>query len=124
MIAELRPKPEDYARVFVEGAAERARAHYDELWREQPVIQPPSDATELDIHAAPAGMLRSENELSLHFPQGYRTIADELVRDRIWLSWRYRKAGASAGLLFDGLVWLDQRWAWFPKAFRALASRR
>jgi hypothetical protein len=124
MIAELRPRPEDYARVFVEDAALHARAHYDELWRETPVISPPSDATELDVHAAPAGMLRTENELSLHFPMGYRAVADELVSERVWLSWRYRKPGASAGLLFDGLVWLDQRWAWFPKAFRALARGR
>jgi hypothetical protein len=119
-VRELAPRPEDYAAVFVDEVAARARAAYEELWREPPVLKRSESQTELEIHAAPAGMLRSDNELSQAFPQGYRAVAVWLRPERVWLCWRYRSAGQRSGMRFDGLVWVEGRWAWFPKPYRAL----
>jgi hypothetical protein len=65
-------------------------------------------------------MLADENDLSLQFPRGYRSIAHWLQPERIWLAWKYLAPGAQSGVAYNGLVWMDDHWAWFPKPFRVL----
>jgi hypothetical protein len=71
----------------------------------------------LRVDAAPAGMLHEENELSRRFPGGYRALAPHLLSDRVWFVWRYVRGGAEAGMRYDGVVLLDDRWVWFPKPY-------
>jgi hypothetical protein len=66
-------------------------------------------------------MLASDNELSRPFPGGYRAIAAKLNPNRIWVRWKFCRPGETAGMAYDGLVWVDDHWAWFPKPYRALA---
>ncbi|MBE9064237.1 immunity 49 family protein [cf. Phormidesmis sp. LEGE 11477] len=121
VIEQLIPAEADYAKVFVSTAIEPARAGYDKLWKNpRPFKRPELNQTEISCYLAPAGMLQSENELSAAFPCGYRAIAPYLNPHRIWASWKYCASGQSAGLSFNGLVWLDDRWAWFPKPYRIL----
>jgi hypothetical protein len=118
---QLAPREEDYARAFVGDAVEVARQGYHALWQAGvPMQRPAPDQTEIRCHAAPAGMLAHENELSHHFPGGYRAIANWLNPHVVWLTWRYVRAGASSGLSYDGLAWMEDHWAWFPKPFRVL----
>ena len=123
-IATLRPRPDDYPKVFIEGATEVARAAYDVLWSRTPDVALPS-ASQSDIRcvASPAGMLADDNDLSHGFPGAYRRIARYLEPHRVWLCWRYVAPGESSGLAYDGLVWCDDHWAWFPKPWRALGDR-
>lgn len=121
--AALRPRPEDYARVFVPNVVEAARSAYETLWADAPRLDVPSANTELKSFVAPAAMLAYDNELSTHFPGGYRHIAHVLQPQRAWVRWTYTRPGASSGLSFDGLVWCDDHWAWFPKPFRVLADQ-
>ena len=68
----LRPRPEDYARVFVASTVAVARSKYEELWAEPLELAFPSGAqTQILAHVAPAGMLADDNELSWRFPGGY-----------------------------------------------------
>jgi hypothetical protein len=117
----LRPRPDDYARVFTAEAAERARRAYESIWKTAPHVTAPP-AARLETHVAPAGMLAYDNELSTHFPAGYRHIAHLLSPNRAWVRWKYVRPGESSGMSYDGLVWCDDHWAWFPKPFRALAT--
>jgi hypothetical protein len=39
---------------------------------------------------------------------------------RRWAAWRVHPAGHASGTRYEGLVWLDDHWAWFPKPWRAL----
>jgi hypothetical protein len=119
----FRPEPEDYARVFVPDAAERARAAYQVVWLTAPRPQPNQGQSEVLVFGAPAGLLTDDNELSRRFPNGYRSIAHLLDRHQIWLAWKYVVPGASSGMSYDGLVWLDGRFAWFPKPWRVLGDR-
>ncbi|HWO61148.1 MAG TPA: hypothetical protein VNO31_14065 [Umezawaea sp.] len=50
-------------------------------------------------------------------------MADLLVPTRVWAAWKYRSPNSSAGLSYDGLVWCDDHWAFFPKPYRVLTSR-
>lgn len=120
----LRPAPDDYARVFVPAAAEQARAGYEEIWRQAPVPHPRPKAgqSELLVFAAPASLLTDDNELSRRFPGGYRGIAGLLDPHRIWFTWKFVAPGETSGMAYDGLVWLDGRFAWFPKPWRILGD--
>jgi hypothetical protein len=119
----FRPQPGDYARVFLPAAAEPARHAYQNLWQAAKEIPfPTGTQSELRIAMAPAGMLASDNDLSRQFPGGYAAIARHLQPHRVWAAWEYVKPGEDSGLAFDGLVWCDDHWAWFPKPYRVLAE--
>ncbi|QSA98410.1 hypothetical protein [Methylococcus sp. EFPC2] len=117
----LRPQGADYARAFHPQIAEAARQAYEALWADPPRVGSASASSRLELHVAPAGMLLEDNELSRHFPGGYRAIAPLLDPHRVWVAWKIIAPGHSAGIAYDGLVWLDDHWAWFPKPYRALA---
>lgn len=119
----LRPRVEDYAKVFQPAAAEPARHAYENLWTSGMEMSfPTGTQSELRIAVAPAGLLASANDLSRQFPGGYAAIARHLQPHRVWAAWEYVKPGAESGLAFDGLVWCDDHWAWFPKPYRVLAQ--
>ncbi|NJN81174.1 MAG: immunity 49 family protein [Caldilineaceae bacterium] len=120
----VQPRTADYNLVFQGIDATWLQAEYDRLWAGGIDLRVDADQTVLEIHAAPAGMLAYENELSFPFPGGYRACADLLNPRRIWVAWKYRRPDANAGMAFDGLVWVDDHWAWFPKPFRLLKRWR
>ncbi|MBS1874286.1 MAG: immunity 49 family protein [Acidobacteria bacterium] len=126
-LQSVRPRPEDYAKAFLGEAAEAARRHYAAIWTADESQLPPmryADPAQTIIRSdiAPAGMLAEDNELSRQFPGGYRAIAPKLDPHRVWVRWKCLRPGESAGMAYDGLVWLDDHWAWFPKPYRALGQ--
>ncbi len=118
----LRPRPGDAALAFTAEAAAAAEQAYDAIWQESPHVERFPVIGELRIHLAPAGMLADDNVLSHSFPGGYRAIAPLLQQHCVWAHWKYIKPGHDAGMAYDGLVWLRDHWAWFPKPYRALRS--
>lgn len=122
-LESLRPRAEDYALVFRGDVAEATRAAYERIWRSPPEMERlESGELVLRVDAAPAGMLREDNELSRRFPGGYRALAPYLQPHRIWFVWRYVRAGDEAGTRHDGVVRIDDRWAWFPKPYRVVGE--
>lgn len=120
----LRPHDDDYARVFANAeAAEAARLAYAALWARPPRFEAPrADESTLRIHVAPAGMLADDNDLSRPFPGGYREVASLLDPHRVWVAWKYTRPDQGIGLAYDGLVWCEDHWAWFPKPYRVLRA--
>ena len=117
----FRPQPDDYAKVFVGDAVKVARRAYEAMWdAELKIDRPRPEQSVLRTFFAPAGMLAEENELSWNFPGGYRAIARFLNPHRVWVRWKYVGPGETSGLAYDGLVWCDDHWAWFPKPYRVL----
>ncbi|HNQ03532.1 MAG TPA: hypothetical protein PKH69_02865 [Thiobacillaceae bacterium] len=121
LAAALVPRPGDYALAFRPEAVETARKAYARLWSSPPRATAAASGCRLEIHIAPAGMLADDNELSWAFPGGYRAIAHLLDPHRVWVAWKLIPPGQDAGMAYDGLVWLDDHWAWFPKPYRMLA---
>ena len=122
LTASLRPHKDDYARAFVAQIADAARVAYEALWSKPPRVDSTPTGSKLKLSIAPAGMLLEDNELSRGFPGGYRTIAPLLNPHRVWVAWKLIPPGKDAGMSYDGLVWLDDHWAWFPKPYRVLAN--
>ncbi|MGE5155112.1 MAG: Imm49 family immunity protein [Bdellovibrio bacteriovorus] len=118
-IRSLMPREGDYALAFTGEAVAAARRFFADWWQQQgekPAGIDPS--ARIDVHLCPAGLLGDDNALSRPFPSGYRQIADWLDPHRIWVAWRYVAPGASGGIAMNGLVWLDDHFAWFPKPWR------
>ncbi len=115
----LRPREEDYARVFLGAAAERAREGYEALWADPwTLIAPKAGQTQLRVLVAQAATLRSEPEVLDAFPGGYRDVLDLLVPDRYWICWEFLSPDEPYGMQYNGLVYLDERFVWFPKPWR------
>lgn len=114
--ASLAPQPGDFALAFTAQAAHAASRAYAAAPAAR--VAPIEGASELQITLAPAGMLADDNALSRQFPSGYGSIAHLLAPQRIWARWKYLRPGVA----YDGLVWLDKRWVWFPKPYRVLSA--
>jgi len=120
LIEKLRPRDEDYAAVFLADAARRAREGYAAMWKNPPKALGKASQTRIKAFAAQADALGTENEFSREFPGGYRGIASQLAPDKIWLVWKLLEGSGEQGMSFDGLVWLRDHWAWFPKPWRII----
>lgn len=122
-IESMCPRADDYPRVFQPEIVVASRTAYETLWSTPPEVERLKvGELKLRVDAAPAGMLREKNELSNRFPGGYHALAPYLKPDRIWFVWRYLHAGRTAGMRYDGVVRLDDRWVWFPKPYRVIGE--
>lgn len=105
------------------GLREAADCLADARTRPEPrFVHERGQAVYRDIHLAPAGAFVDDNAMSRPFPGGYRSVANLLVPARVWATWQYHSTGNSAGICYDGLVWCDDHWAFFPKPYRVLTA--
>lgn len=119
-VPRLKPRDEDFAAVFVGDAASRARAGYAELWANPPKFLGKADAGRIKAFATLADSFLTDNEFSREFPGGYRQIGAQLQPDKVWVGWRLFEGSGELGMAYDGLVFLKDHWAWFPKPWRML----
>lgn len=113
----LRPLPEDYSRVFREDIAERLRETYDKIWETEPVITRKPGQNVLLVSACPAEGFFVGSVMMEAFPGGYAGLGEYLVPGRVWVCWKFVAPGERLGMAWDGLVHLDERWVWFPRAW-------
>ncbi len=117
---QLKPQPEDYAKVFEAAYADVARQAYERIWKEhEPVPRPKAGQVELLLAAAVSDTIRDEGAPHA-FPGGFESIRHALLPGRIWLCWKFVQPRQRLGMAFDGLVFIDDHFAWFPKAWRVL----
>jgi len=120
LIRSLQPRADDWAKVWVPNFADSMRAGYESLWQNPPPMGVAGDKSQLDAYFAMSQMFSYPNPFTERFPGGYRRIGPALQPDRLWIAWRYHRFDEAAGHFFDGLVWIDDHYAWFPKPWRIL----
>ncbi len=119
---QLRPQPEDYAKVFEPAYAGVVQQAYERIWDEmKPVPRPNAGQRELLLAAADSAQIRDQGAPGA-FPGGFERIRHTLRPGHVWLCWKFVKQGERLGMAFDGLVRVDDHWAWFPKCWRVLGS--
>ncbi len=116
----LLPRDDDYAKVFAPQLAEQAKAAYTKLWETGPAPTAKPHHTEVRLFAITVEELREGTELARKFPGGLREMAHVLQPGPVWMRFRFAEAGNDVGMVFDGLVYVDDHWAWFPKPWRVL----
>lgn len=122
IIRNLRPRDEDYERVFTAEAAQKAQLGYTALWNAPPRTLGKPGQTQVLAFASDAESLRGDNEFSRNFPGGYQRITGYLKPGLVWVAFKLVVPGQSSGMAHDGLVFLDDHWAWFPKPWRILST--
>jgi hypothetical protein len=115
-----RPKPEDYPRVFTDDVALGLKLVYDEMWEDPPDLFARPGQSVVRIQAAWSQAVAD----SADFPGGYSQVVQHLRPDVPWVCFTFTEPGEVIGMAYDGLVYLDGRWVWFPKPWRALAAWR
>lgn len=122
-IGVVRPRVGDAARAFAGDPARIAAIEhaYLSLWaKDPPRVRANAPAVTLKLHVAPAGMLSADSAAPQAWPVPYSRVAAELEPSRVWVAWSYLPTSGARGTDFDGLVWLDDRWVWFPAPWRVL----
>ncbi len=121
-VAELvqawKPQPDDWERVFMPEAAAKARIAYKPLWVSPPPPLPRPGQTAVRVRVAEASEFASGSPRAKEFAGGFTSIAQQLVPGNIWVTWEYLAPGETAGMAYNGLVYLDGRFAWFPKPWK------
>ena len=117
---QLRPRDEDWAKVFVPDAVPRFQKYYQAMFHADPKPIGRPGQIRVRTFVAQAEQLLSENPLSDRFPGGYKKVAHLFQPGSIWISWKYTEPSKVIGMAYDGLVYLpDERFVWFPKPWRA-----
>lgn len=123
VVASLRPRPGDASKVFV-GDSAAIEARYAELWdRDPPRIRASAAEVSLRIHVANAGLLTPGSPTHAAWPRQYDAVLAQLNPGRTWVAWSYEPTNGRRGTDYDGLVWVDDHWAWFPAPDRVLTLR-
>lgn len=108
-----KPNKEDFARAFTMDVDEAFEA-YQNLWKTTPVAFPNDGQDQIIIQASTPDLI-SEARL---FPNGFEQCVHRFHPDTVWICWKYVADGSSKGMAYNGLVWLGDRFKWFPKPWR------
>ena len=119
----LRPTRDDYKAVFEGAAAAKAEAGYKKLWDEGIVVVAPGPRqTELILGSATTDDIKTGGPTAKELPGGYAKVADSLKKGVTFWRFQFVEKGKTAGIAFDGLVFVNGHWVIFPKPWRVLAK--
>ena len=113
----LEPTSADYANVFGPDAR-TAEAHYRAMWMgsdSSMVIAPRTGQTELILSSASSEEI-TQNPGAKNFPDGYKKA--HLARGLMVYRWKFVEPGQTLGTVFDGLVFVNGHFAFFPAPWR------
>jgi hypothetical protein len=116
----LKPLPGDAAKVFLPELSTAIEAAVERVWEKGITIRPAGGQTEVSAIAAIPQEFEEDAPHTRDFAQAYKPLAAYLQPDRNWVSWTFHATGEEKGRRYDGLVWIDDHWAWFPKPWRLL----
>lgn len=121
MTQALEPNDAQYNAYFAGDGAAKAMEAYKSLWGgANMVIAPKEGQTELLLEAATTDDLQAWTGNADAFPGGYKDVAAQLNKGLTVYRFKFVKPGETLGMAFDGLAFVDGRWAIFPKPWKAL----
>ncbi|MBS2031432.1 MAG: lipoprotein [Deltaproteobacteria bacterium] len=117
----LEPRADDYDAVFEDASVEKARTWYQHAWSTHKLtIQGTKEQTELQVFHMTTEDLKANADSAKQFPMSYSRVANALKPGLTIYGFRFVKPGETAGTSFDGLIFVNGHWAFFPKPFHAL----
>jgi hypothetical protein len=122
--AALRPKPEDYDAVFIPDAAAKLKGAIEPIWDSGKLVLRPKPGAELTIAGATSDQLKTGTGQAAECSRRFREIADMIKPGNRIYCFHYRKAGEKGGVNADGLVWVKDHWAIFPRSYLYLGTKR
>jgi hypothetical protein len=120
MTKALRPTSADYKAVFTDDFAAKAEKGYEALWSDpKSVIGADPANTELKLSKATTDDIKAwTHDVEMDFPGGYQKVGEYFKPGLTVYRWKYVKPGETLGMAYDGLIFVNNHWAWFPKPWR------
>jgi len=117
----LEPRADDYDAVYDEASVEKIRTWYQHAWSTHKLtIQGTRDQTELQVFHMTTDDVKANADPAKQFPNGYQRLASALKPGVTIYGFRFVKPGETTGTAYDGLIFVNGHWAFFPKPFHAL----
>lgn len=121
----LRPTAADYSAVFEPDAAVKVAAMYDPIWDSgKLIIAPNPGQTEVKVSSGTTDELKSwTGAAATEFPGGWKQIGPKMKPGFKIYRFKFLEPGKTAGVTYDGLIYVNGNWRIFPKAWRAMEAK-
>jgi hypothetical protein len=117
----LQPTAEDYKAIFKDDAAGKLETHYQKMWADPNAsIKPNEGQTQLLLYSATTEEIAAGQGDAPNFPGGYKKAVEVMKPGVRWYRFKFVKPGETLGMAFDGLVFVNGKWRFFPKPWRGL----
>ena len=118
---KLQPTTADYKAVIVGDAAAKAEAAYKKDWEAgRIVIAWKAEQSDLKLFAAKVEEIAAGQGDGNDFPGGYKKVVAQFKPGTTIYAWKFVRPGEKVGTEYDGLIWVNNHWVWFPKPWKAL----
>ena len=118
--AKLKPSKDDLAAIYDASVVDAVAEHVEKMYAGLGELGAKEGQTELVFMAATSEDFKAGNDAAKKFPGGYARAAEKLKPGVTFYAWKFVKPGESAGMAYDGLVFVNGHWVWVPKSFRAI----
>ena len=118
---QLRPTTADYAAVFDGDFGTKVAAVWNPAWEAgQMVMAPKSGQTEVKVSSATTEELKAGTGNASELAGGWKEAAAKMKPGLKVYRFHFLEPGKTAGMSFDGLIYVNGNWRVFPKPWRAL----
>ena len=120
---QLRPTAADYAAVFEGDLGAKVAAAWDPAWDAgQMVMSPKPGQTEVKVSSATTDELKAGTGQAIELAGGWKEVAPKMKPGLKVYRFHFLEPGKTAGMSYDGLIFVNGNWRVFPKPWRALAK--
>lgn len=120
LTAQIKPTEADIRAVYAQPLADRLVPMYEAMFTPDAQVGPNEGQTEiLSWYATTAELREGSPELD-EFPGGYADVRQFFVGEHPIVRFTFVEAGATRGMTFDGLIYVNDRWVLMPRPWRAL----
>ena len=121
---QMRPTAADYAAVFEGDLGTKVAAAWDPAWDAgQMVMAPKPGQTEVKVSSATTEELKAGTGNANELAGGWKQIAPKMKPGLKVYRFHFLEPGKTAGMSFDGLIYVNGNWRVFPKPWRALEKK-
>jgi hypothetical protein len=121
---QLRPTAADYAAVFDGDFGAKVAAAWNAAWDSgQMVMAPKPGQTEVKVSSATTEELKAGTGNASELAGGWKDVAPKMKPGLKVYRFHFLEPGKTAGMSFDGLIYVNGNWRVFPKPWRALEKK-
>ena len=114
-LAALKPSESDLKRLFEDSAVSAVQTYVEKMYTELKSVDLKEDPS--GVHCYGSEEIKSWKNVS-HLPGGYQRLGDKFKPGVEVCAFK------SGGTSWDGLMWVDGKWFFIAKPFRAIAQNK
>lgn len=126
MARALRPSEMDYKAIFISrDFAASVYQYHQRLSNSSAIVIQPNLVAQSDIllWEADVNDFKEYKNDAVYFPGGYKEIAHQFSPDYHYFRFKYVKPGKSTGSAYDMMVFVNDRWRFFPRPWVVVVEK-